>query len=376
MSKSKPSKVFLFDNSDPEMQQAYENARANFRYFWREVAWERRRIVPALDVACVKAPFSDGEGKARNDGNPDVEQMWLGEVDFDGRFVSGVLLNSPNWVKSVKAGDSARLSLDEITDWMYVIGGEVYGAHTVNLMRSRMDKRERKEHDSAWGIDFGYPNTIRVVPPKKNWFGMRVAEIQEHPMSVAMAPSFKSELKADPSLVNTKDDRGWTLLHHQALAGSAPTVKVLLDAGADPNARTGSRHDADTTRQVPRLGQSGCALGGQMGEGISDSPYWYFGAIEPPRFVASANSRETPPASCLTWRILNSVTGPSEHFSKHLRLSNRTSRCHNRPCRIPASDRESLQTSQTGHWSVVGSNPTSSARSTFAGGPSGGGNRS
>ena len=34
----------MFDNSDPEMQGAYEKARATFRYFWREVAWERRRI--------------------------------------------------------------------------------------------------------------------------------------------------------------------------------------------------------------------------------------------------------------------------------------------------------------------------------------------
>ena len=33
--------------------------------------------------------------------------MWLGEVDFDGQFVSGVLLNSPNWLKSFKAGDAA-----------------------------------------------------------------------------------------------------------------------------------------------------------------------------------------------------------------------------------------------------------------------------
>ncbi len=53
MSESRPSKVFMFDNSDPEMQSDYEKARATFRYFCREVAWERRRITPALDLACV-----------------------------------------------------------------------------------------------------------------------------------------------------------------------------------------------------------------------------------------------------------------------------------------------------------------------------------
>jgi hypothetical protein len=31
------SEVFLFDGSDPEMLRAHEIARANFRYFWREL---------------------------------------------------------------------------------------------------------------------------------------------------------------------------------------------------------------------------------------------------------------------------------------------------------------------------------------------------
>ena len=57
-------------------------------------------------------------------------------------------------------------------------------------------------------------------------------------MSEAMAPSFKQQLAADPSLADSKDDKGWTFLHHQALAGSTATVRVLLGSGADANART------------------------------------------------------------------------------------------------------------------------------------------
>src|ERR1043165_2567294 len=98
MSESRPSRVFMFDNSDPEMQRAYERSRATFRYFWREMAWERRRIVPALDMAAVKAPFADPPGTLRPQGQPEVEHMWLGEVDFDGESVTGVLLNDPNWL--------------------------------------------------------------------------------------------------------------------------------------------------------------------------------------------------------------------------------------------------------------------------------------
>jgi uncharacterized protein YegJ (DUF2314 family) len=245
MSESQPSKVFMFDDRDPEMQAAYEKARRSFRYFWREVAWERRRIVPALDLACVKAPFSDGERDTHAQGNPEVEHMWLGEVDFDGQFVSGVLLNAPNWLKTVKAGDSARIPLGQISDWMYAISGEVFGAYTVNLLRSRMGRQERQEHDNAWGLNFGDPTKIRVAPEPnkgggllKNWFGKRQADTQEHPMSEAMASSLKEQLANAPSLVSAKDERGWTFLHQEALAGTTATVKVLLEAGADPNAVT------------------------------------------------------------------------------------------------------------------------------------------
>ena len=232
MSETEPSQVFLFDNSDLEMQRAYEQARATFRYFWRELAWERRRIVPALDLAYIKAPFSDGEQGVPVSGKVEVEQMWIDEIDFDGEIVSGVLLNTPNWLKTIKAGDSVQVPLGHISDWMYAIHGEVYGAYTVNLMRSRMNPRERKEHDRAWGLKFGAPNIIRVVP------SAQMPEMREHPMSETMALPLKNQLAQNPAMRDAKDDQGWTLLHSQALAGSAATVRVLLESGADPNAVT------------------------------------------------------------------------------------------------------------------------------------------
>jgi uncharacterized protein len=128
---------------------------------------------------------------------------------------------------------------------MYAIGNDVFGAYTVNLLRSRMGRQERREHDAAWGLNFGDPTKIRVAPEPnkgggllKSWFGKRQADVEEHPMSEAMAPSFKETLAKDPSLVSAKDERGWTFLHQQALAGSTATVKVLLEAGADPHAVT------------------------------------------------------------------------------------------------------------------------------------------
>jgi len=253
MGDSQSSQVFKYDDSDPEMQRAYEAARLTFRYFWREVAWERRRIIPGLDLACVKAAFSDGQ-KEPSDGAPSTEHMWLSDIDFDGEIVEGVLVNSPNWVKSVKKGDSVRVPLNEIRDWMYAISGVAFGGYSVNLMRSRMDRQELQEHDAAWGLNFGDPSKVCVTPEPgvgggllKNWFRRQPANTQEHPMSLNMAPSLKEQLVKDPQLISSTNDRGWTLLHQDALAGSAPTVKVLLEAGADPTAQT---NDGKTPLQL------------------------------------------------------------------------------------------------------------------------------
>lgn len=227
MNEAQSSPVFMFDNSDAQMQRAYEQARSSFRFFWREVAWDRRRIVPALDLACIKAPFADGERRAANDGKPEVEHMWLSEVDFDGQFVRGVLANAPSWLKKVKEGDTARFRVGEISDWMYVISGEAYGAFTVNLLRSRMSVSERQQHDAAWGLKFGDPLKIRMV-----------SEQEHQALSVAAASSLKEHLAKTPSLISAKGHNGWTLLHQDASAGSVATVKVLLEAGADPSAVT------------------------------------------------------------------------------------------------------------------------------------------
>ena len=231
------SKIFLSEGDDPEMLAAFEEARATFRYFWRELAWERRRIIPGLDLAAIKAPFSD-EGKKTTKkkaapGAPKVEQMWVQDVGFDGERVTGTLLNEPHHLTSIAAGDAVELPLAELSDWMYVVGGEVQGAYTVNLLRARMGKKERAEHDAAWGLEFGDPAKIRLVP--KSW---KIDPDDEHPMSENSGPPFREQLKADPSLASQPDELGWTLLHHQALAGSAATVQAILDAGAKPSPRT------------------------------------------------------------------------------------------------------------------------------------------
>ncbi|HEX5222855.1 MAG TPA: DUF2314 domain-containing protein [Verrucomicrobiae bacterium] len=241
MSEETTNPILWFDNGDPEMQEAYERARSTFRLLWRELSWERRRIIPALDLACVKTMFADKP--LEECGSDDqVEQMWLDEIEFDGRLITGKLLNQPHQLESVKQGERYTFAFERLTDWMYAISSKVYGAYTVNLMRSRMSLAERQAHDESWGFSFGEPGNVLLSPEDS-------ADV-EHPMSINMVSSLDDYLKKHPDVINQPDDRGWTFLHHQSLAGNALVVEALLKRGAD---RTLETNDGDLAIDLARL---------------------------------------------------------------------------------------------------------------------------
>ncbi|CAD72240.1 DUF2314 domain-containing protein [Rhodopirellula baltica] len=253
---SQASPVFQTPGNDSEMKEAAAKARKTFRYFWREMSWEHRRIVPALELAAVKATFTDPpELRSKDPDALECEHMWLMDVDFDGRKIEGTLINSPTSLQSVHEGDRVRIPGRQLCDWMYVMLGEVYGGFTVDLMRSRMGNAERKQHDQAWGFEFGDVGIVNLVPPdfigdtttkKKGLFARfshpevkpqdyaKVAE-NEHPMSVNMRESLDETLTENAELVNEADDKGYTFLHQLALAGSLDGVDICLKHGADPN---------------------------------------------------------------------------------------------------------------------------------------------
>lgn len=249
--------IYPVPSDDPEMEAAAAKARQTFRFFWREVSWERRRIIPGLELAAVKATFADPpELRAQNPDGLEVEHMWLMDVDFDGRQISGTLINSPHSLQSVSEGDHVTITAKQLYDWMYVCEGNVYGGFTVDVMRSRMDKGEIKQHDQAWGFDFGPVGIVNLVPPE--WIGEKVpakkglrfrltappppkpqdynkVAAAEHPMSVNMRPSLEEAIGENPAMLHETDENGFTFLHQLALAGSLDGVDVCLKHGADPN---------------------------------------------------------------------------------------------------------------------------------------------
>jgi uncharacterized protein YegJ (DUF2314 family) len=246
MSDESPSPVCYAKHEEPEMAKAMADAVGSFKYLWRELTWEYRRIVPALGLSAIKAAFKDP-----GSSSDAVEHMWLTDIEFDGDVVSAILMNSPNKLTSAKEGDVFALSLDQIEDWMYVLDGRVYGGFTIQVIRAGLSHSERRSHDRAWGFDFANSHRVDVVPnwkekQKKSMFGKLLGRgapppgdpDAEHPMSENMASGLAEAIEKDRNGFFEIGPAGLNTLHSLALGGSAACVKALLDAGADPRAKT------------------------------------------------------------------------------------------------------------------------------------------
>ena len=231
----KKNDVYFADES-PQMLDAYRKAQSTFKYFWREVWWERRRIVPGLNFACVKMKFH----QEHSSGSPVVEHMWINDIDFDGIHVKGFLVNQPDVLTNIKEGDFVEIPLCEISDWLFAIEKKAYGGFTIQVLRAAMDKKDRKKHDKAWGLKFGEPDRIQVVFEEDK----HPENLIEHPMSKNMGESLKEFLTQHPNELTQKDEFGYTMLHREAIAGNKTCVEILLHMGADITAKTNSGHTA------------------------------------------------------------------------------------------------------------------------------------
>lgn len=238
------SKIFFAEGDSPEMLAAYAKAQSTFKYFWRELSWEYRRIIPGLNVACVKVAFSQ---QFPDEDKPTVEHMWINDINFDGNTIYGILINDPNELTNVNNGDEISIPVAQISDWLFAIDNRTYGGFTMQAMRAAMTEEERQEHDEAWGLEFGDYNNILLVNKQEE----NPENLIEHPMSKNMQQSFVDFLQQNPDELNAVDEAGYTLLHKETIAGNRTTVEVLLQQGADASKQTaGGKTALDFARQL------------------------------------------------------------------------------------------------------------------------------
>ena len=220
------SPIFNAENSDPAMHRAIQSARHNFKYFWREIVWDNRRIVPALEIYAAKIAFSENIN-----GEEVGEHMWVGNLFFDGTTLYGTLFNDPERLTQLHSGDNIAVPLSQLSDWLFVCDGVVHGGFTIQALRAQMSEAERQEHDAAWGINFGDSEQIWLVQGQET----QPENLIEHPMCRNGIQMLAEHLaQEDSSEIDAIGEDGQTmLLQRESIAGNGLAVKLLLERGAD-----------------------------------------------------------------------------------------------------------------------------------------------
>ena len=80
------------------------------------------------------------------------EHIWLKNIIIKDKKYVGIVANLPESIPDVKLGDTISILKNNITDWMYLDNKKLRGGFTIQLLRKRMTKAEKKQFDAQSGF--------------------------------------------------------------------------------------------------------------------------------------------------------------------------------------------------------------------------------
>ncbi|MBS7230904.1 DUF2314 domain-containing protein [Flavobacterium psychroterrae] len=129
--------IYDVKSTDKEMNAAIEKANQTLTDF------NTALLNPEIEVKSLKVKFQN---------ETDAEHIWLSDIEFkDGKY-SGVLDNEPEYITEYKIGDKVNVDSKNISDWMYIDNGKLFGGYTIKVLRNRMSEDEKKQFDSESGM--------------------------------------------------------------------------------------------------------------------------------------------------------------------------------------------------------------------------------
>ena len=112
---------------EQEMEAAIARARSEVDSFIAELSKGN-----GSDFA-VKVPVQDKE---------ETEHFWLTDIVYRNGKFEGVIGNDPGMVTNVKSGQKWTVKKSEISDWMFMREGKMYGNYTLRPLLKTMPEEE------------------------------------------------------------------------------------------------------------------------------------------------------------------------------------------------------------------------------------------
>jgi uncharacterized protein YegJ (DUF2314 family) len=112
---------------EQEMDAAIARAQSEVDSFIAEMSKSN-----GTDFA-VKAPIQDQD---------ETEHFWLTDIVYRNGKFEGVIGNEPGIVTNVKSGQKWTVKKSEISDWMFMREGKMYGNYTIRPLLKTMPEEE------------------------------------------------------------------------------------------------------------------------------------------------------------------------------------------------------------------------------------------
>lgn len=131
--KDSDDKAIWFGKADHAMNASVDEARATLPIFWKHLEQDRE-----VRHFLIKVAFPTSHGG--------VEHLWIGLTSTDEKALHGEILNEPEDVPNVHAGQPYEITEpSKISDWSYEKAGKFYGQFTTRAMLKAMDEKGRAE---------------------------------------------------------------------------------------------------------------------------------------------------------------------------------------------------------------------------------------
>ena len=137
--KARKDQIDVIPEGDPAMVAAVRKARATFAGFLEA----SRHPKPGTDAYAVKI----GLGPAGRQ-----EFFWLSPFTVANDEVQGQLDNTPETIPGYKKGDTVKLPLSRVTDWMYIDNGAMQGNYSACALLTHESASERAAFEREYGM--------------------------------------------------------------------------------------------------------------------------------------------------------------------------------------------------------------------------------
>lgn len=129
--------IYNVSREDEDMTKAMETAKLTLKQF-------DSILLSNNDV------YTDFVLKVRFSEKNEVEHIWARNIKIAKGGYTGIIDNTPEYISSIKLGDTIFIKESDVSDWQYFYKKRVVGSYTTKAIRKHMSEEERKKFDSDY----------------------------------------------------------------------------------------------------------------------------------------------------------------------------------------------------------------------------------